>query len=111
MEAVRLLKSLELVPRRTIRVVLFANEENGLAGGKGYLAGHLDEMDRHVMALESDSGVFTPRGFRTNANPQAFASLRAASFLAGSSSDSSTVNVRSRSNLPASVTVVSTWAP
>jgi len=79
LEAVRLL--IDLIPRRTIRVVLFANEENGLAGGKGYLEGHLDQMDRHVMALESDSGVYTPRGFRTNANPEAFAVLESISAL------------------------------
>ena len=71
LEAVRLLKTLGLHPRRTLRVVLFANEENGLAGGKAYVAQHQDEMDKHVLALESDSGVFTPRGFTTDANPAA----------------------------------------
>lgn len=79
--AVKLLMDLGLQPRRTLRVVLFANEENGLAGGKGYLAAHRDEMDRHVLALESDSGVFTPRGFSTDANPEAFAILAAVSQL------------------------------
>ena len=62
-EAVRLLKSLGLTPRRTIRVVLFTNEENGGAGGNGYRDAHLAELGKHVMALESDSGVFKPRGF------------------------------------------------
>ncbi len=80
-EAVRLMRSLDLRPRRTIRVVLFANEENGLAGGRGYREAHLDEMDRHVLALESDSGVFTPRGFETDANPEAFAVLASVSRL------------------------------
>jgi len=61
--AVRLLKQLGLRPRRTLRVVLFTNEENGLAGGRDYAARHRDELERHVMALESDSGVFRPTGF------------------------------------------------
>lgn len=81
LEAVRLLKTLGLRPKRTIRVVLFANEENGLRGGRGYPVAHAEEMDRHVLAMESDSGVFTPRGFTTNAtaqtNPEARAVLEA----------------------------------
>jgi carboxypeptidase Q len=62
-EALRLLKSLGLKPKRTIRVVLFTNEENGLAGGNAYRDTHRAELDRHVLALESDSGVFRARGF------------------------------------------------
>ena len=62
-EALRLLKTLGLKPKRTIRVVLFTNEENGGAGGNGYRDAHKAELDRHVLALESDSGVFRPRGF------------------------------------------------
>ncbi|MFT7462072.1 MAG: carboxypeptidase Q [Pseudohongiellaceae bacterium] len=77
LEAVRLLKTLGLHPRRTLRVVLFANEENGLAGGKAYIGHHRDELSKHILALESDSGVFTPRGFTTDANPEARAILDA----------------------------------
>ena len=62
-EALRLLKTLGLKPKRTIRVVLFTNEENGGAGGNGYRDAHKAELDKHVLALESDSGVFRPRGF------------------------------------------------
>lgn len=62
-EALRLLKTLGLRPKRTIRVVLFTNEENGGAGGNGYRDAHKAELDKHVLALESDSGVFRPRGF------------------------------------------------
>lgn len=62
-EALRLLKSLGLRPKRTIRVVFFTNEENGGAGGNGYRDAHKAELDGHVLALESDSGVFAPRGF------------------------------------------------
>jgi len=62
-EALRLLKNLGLKPKRTIRVVLFTNEENGLAGGNAYRDAHRAELDKHVLALESDSGVFAARGF------------------------------------------------
>ncbi len=75
-EVVRLLKTLGLRPRRTIRVVLFTNEENGLAGGRAYHAEHRAEMPRHVLAIESDAGPFTPRAFTTDANAQALATLR-----------------------------------
>ncbi len=62
-EALRLLKNLGLKPKRTIRVVLFTNEENGLAGGNAYRDAHRAELDKHVLALESDAGVFRARGF------------------------------------------------
>jgi len=57
------LKRLGLRPRRTIRVVLFMNEENGLAGGREYHRLNKDKLDQHVFALESDRGGFVPRGF------------------------------------------------
>ncbi len=69
-EAVRLLADLGLRPRRTIRVVLFMNEENGLRGGSEYYRTHFEEMDRHVLALESDRGGFAPRAFVTDAGPR-----------------------------------------
>jgi len=75
-EAVRLLKKLGLRPRRTLRVIMFMNEENGLGGAKAYYADHKDEMPNHVFAVESDSGAFTPRGFSTNAGPEAMKVLR-----------------------------------
>jgi carboxypeptidase Q len=62
-EAVRLIKALGLRPRRTVRVVLWTNEENGSRGGNGYRDQHLDEIDDHVLAMESDGGVFKPAGF------------------------------------------------
>ncbi|MBM3990597.1 MAG: M20/M25/M40 family metallo-hydrolase [Planctomycetes bacterium] len=77
LEAARLILARGLQPRRTIRVVLFMNEENGARGAQAYYEGHLDELERHVLALESDAGGFTPRGFATDANPRAFESLRA----------------------------------
>jgi len=63
MEAINVLRKLKLTPKRTIRVVLWTNEENGLAGGKTYAADHESELPKHVAAIESDSGVFTPTGY------------------------------------------------
>jgi carboxypeptidase Q len=62
-DAIRLLKELGLRPRRTIRVVLFTNEENGLRGGNGYHDAHRAELSKHVIAIESDSGIYRPEGF------------------------------------------------
>lgn len=63
MEAINVLRKLNMIPRRTIRVVLWTNEENGLAGGKTYAADHASELSKHVAAIESDSGVFRPTGY------------------------------------------------
>jgi carboxypeptidase Q len=62
-EAVRVLRQLNLRPRRTIRVVFWTNEENGLRGGTAYRDRHRHELRRHVLMMESDSGVFRPLGF------------------------------------------------
>ncbi len=62
-DALRLMKKLGLQPRRTVRVVLFTNEENGSRGGNGYRDAHLAELKDHVMLLESDGGIFDPEGF------------------------------------------------
>lgn len=66
LEAMRLLRVLGIRPRRTIRVVLFANEENGLRGANAYAERHADEIDKHKAALETDSGGFTPMGFSSS---------------------------------------------
>lgn len=50
-------------PARTVRVVLYTAEEIGVYGGRAYRDAHAHELDRHVAALESDSGAFAPRGF------------------------------------------------
>ena len=70
-EAVKLLKRLGLTPRRTIRVVLFTNEENGGRGGAGYRDAHKAELAQHFAAIESDNGIFAPRGFRFQGTPSA----------------------------------------
>ncbi|MBU0743564.1 M20/M25/M40 family metallo-hydrolase [bacterium] len=63
MEAASLLKRMGLQPRRTIRVVLFADEEMTQTGGRTYARDHADELANHVAALESDSGGYPPAGF------------------------------------------------
>jgi len=83
-EAVRLMKKLGLRPRRTVRVVLFTNEENGLRGGLAYRDQHLAELANHVLMIETDGGVFRPLGFGFSGNEQARATVKAAaSLLAG----------------------------
>jgi carboxypeptidase Q len=62
-EALRLMRQLGLRPLRTIRVVLWVNEENGTAGARAYERQHKSEMPRHVLAIESDRGTFQPLGF------------------------------------------------
>jgi hypothetical protein len=63
MDVLRLLKETGVRPKRTIRVVLFMNEENGLRGGRKYAEIAKRKSEKHIFALESDSGGFTPRGF------------------------------------------------
>jgi carboxypeptidase Q len=62
-EVMRVLKALGYKPKRSIRFVLFANEENGLRGGTEYAKEAVAKKEKHVFALESDAGGFTPRGF------------------------------------------------
>ena len=72
-EAVRLMKQLGLRPRRTVRVVLWTNEENGGKGALAYRDAHADQLTKHVLAIESDNGVFAPKGFRFSGLDAAFA--------------------------------------
>ncbi|HYC88500.1 MAG TPA: M20/M25/M40 family metallo-hydrolase [Thermoanaerobaculia bacterium] len=67
METMRVIKELGLRPKRTIRAVLFMNEENGLRGGRAYFAGaaRREELHRHIAAIETDAGASTPTGFIT----------------------------------------------
>lgn len=62
-EILRAFKAIGFKPRRTIRFVLFANEENGLRGGTKYAEEAKAKNEKHIFALESDAGGFTPRGF------------------------------------------------
>jgi carboxypeptidase Q len=80
-EAVRLVRALGLRPRRTLRVVLWTNEENGLRGALAYRDRHRAELADHVLALESDSGVFQPRGFGFTGSSAAAQTVRAVASL------------------------------
>jgi carboxypeptidase Q len=71
LEALRLMKKLGLRPRRTVRAVLYMNEENGLRGGRGYADAHKHEMATHVAAIEADSGAGRPLGFSVKGGPGA----------------------------------------
>jgi carboxypeptidase Q len=67
-EALRLIRAAGLRPKRTIRAVLFINEENGLRGGIEY-ASRDRGKEKHILAMESDGGGFTPRGFGVTTDP------------------------------------------
>jgi carboxypeptidase Q len=75
-EAARLIIDAGLRPRRTIRVVLYTNEENGLRGGLAYRDRHRDALARHVLMIESDSGVFPPIGLGVSGSDAARMRLR-----------------------------------
>ncbi|WP_246285196.1 M20/M25/M40 family metallo-hydrolase [Hymenobacter lapidiphilus] len=68
-EALRLLKATGLLPERTVRAVLFMNEENGNRGGIKYAEIAKANNENHLAAMESDGGGFTPRGFNIDAAP------------------------------------------
>ncbi|RED43977.1 PA domain-containing protein [Winogradskyella eximia] len=72
MDVLRLLKKSGIKPKRTIRVVLFMNEENGLRGATKYAEVAKAKNENHIFALESDAGGFTPRGFSFAANSTNF---------------------------------------
>jgi carboxypeptidase Q len=74
-EALRVLKDLGLKPRRTIRVVGWTNEENGTRGGNAYRDAHKADLEKHVLAIESDDGAFKPLGFGFTGTDSAFAIL------------------------------------
>ena len=75
MEVLRLFKATNYKPKRTIRVVLFMNEENGLRGGRKYAEMAKKKKEQHVFALESDAGGFTPRGFSFDCSDENFAQI------------------------------------
>lgn len=74
-EILRAFKALGYRPKRTMRFVLFANEENGLRGGNKYAEEARQKGEKHIFALESDAGGFTPRGFSFSVSPTQFQKL------------------------------------
>ncbi len=75
-EVLRALKAIGYKPRYTIRAVLFANEENGLAGGERYAELAKENNEVHLAAIESDGGGFTPRGFGMTAGIDSLMKVR-----------------------------------
>jgi hypothetical protein len=71
-EVLRTFKAIGYKPKRTMRVVLFMNEENGLRGAREYASEAESLGEKHIFALESDSGGFTPRGFQFDTSPENF---------------------------------------
>ena len=66
-EVLRLFKEMGYKPKRTIRAVLYMNEENGLRGGQKYAEVAKAKNENHILAIESDRGGFAPRGFTMTA--------------------------------------------
>src|SRR5258706_3720094 len=76
MEVLRLFKAIGYRPNRTLRAVLFMNEENGLRGGKMYAELAAKNKEKHIAAIESDQGGSTPRGFSMTGPESAKARIR-----------------------------------
>lgn len=76
MEIIHVYKQLGIKPKRTIRVVMFMNEENGLRGGRKYAEVAKTENKKHIFALESDAGGFTPRAFGFSVGGDTLSRLR-----------------------------------
>ncbi|MFL2665765.1 MAG: M20/M25/M40 family metallo-hydrolase [Flavobacteriaceae bacterium] len=76
MDVVNILKNIGYKPKRTIRVVLFMNEENGTRGAKKYFEVSKRNNLNHIFALESDAGGFTPRGFSFTSNAENFSVIK-----------------------------------
>jgi len=75
-EVLRVFKALGYQPKRTVRFVLFANEENGLRGGTKYAEEASSKGEKHIFALESDEGGFTPRGFSLTGSDEQYQKLK-----------------------------------
>ena len=75
-EVLRIFKSMGYKPKRTIRAVMFMNEENGLRGGTKYAELAKDNGETHIAAMESDRGGFTPRGFTMSATEAVKSKIR-----------------------------------
>jgi len=76
MEVIRLMNLSANKPKRSIRVILFMNEENGLRGGRKYAQEAKLNQELHIMALESDAGGFTPRGFSFDCSDEEFEQIK-----------------------------------
>ena len=77
MEVLRILKKIGYRPKRTLRVVLYMNEENGQRGAAKYTEVAKRKKEKHVFALESDAGGFSPRGFSIDTTPEKLKQIQA----------------------------------
>lgn len=75
-EVLRILKAIGYQPKRTLRAVMFMNEENGLKGGRKYAELAATNNEKHVAAIESDRGGFKPVGFTFTAKDEQVAKLK-----------------------------------
>ncbi|HAS41115.1 MAG TPA: peptidase M28 family protein [Microscillaceae bacterium] len=83
MDVLRLIKAAGIKPKRTIRAVMFMNEENGLRGGRKYAELAAENKEKHIAALESDSGGFSPRSIGVNNDFGGFTKMKKWSKLFG----------------------------
>jgi hypothetical protein len=81
MEAANLMQKLHLKPKRTVRVIAWMNEENGLAGANQYAKDHEKDWDNHFAAMETDGGAGHPIGLYIKAKPEVKAMLKAVSAI------------------------------
>lgn len=81
MEVLRILKSMDYKPKRTIRAVMYMNEENGLRGGTEYARQAELKKEKHIAAIESDRGGFSPRGFTMTASDHVKAKVKSWRYL------------------------------
>jgi carboxypeptidase Q len=75
-EVLRALKATGYRPRHSIRIVLFTDEENGGRGARAYASEAVAKKEKHIFALESDGGGFTPRGFSFSGTPSQLAAIQ-----------------------------------
>jgi len=76
MEVLRIFKNIGYRPKRTLRVVLYMNEENGQKGAAKYTELAKKNKENHVFALESDAGGFSPRGFSIDTTPEKLTTIQ-----------------------------------
>jgi hypothetical protein len=74
-ELLRTFKAIGYKPKRTLRIVMFMNEENGSRGEEAYFKAAKENKEKHVFAVESDAGGFSPSGFGTDMTPEQFAKV------------------------------------
>lgn len=76
MDVLRLIKAAGIKPKRTIRAVMFMNEENGLRGGRKYAEIAAEKKEKHIAAIESDAGGFSPRAIGVNNDQKKFKKVK-----------------------------------